>query len=236
MATNLKRVFFGFLLILSIFLVFLLEIEKYFFYFLSILVLCEVYISGIIKSKIIIHLVTILISVAIFLSFESSVIFLILLSLSLIILSFLFKSVINPSFTFTLSLFFLCIYKIYFFDIYLIYLIILISFFNDSVAYVAGRSIKGPLIIPFISPNKTWSGTIFSFLISSIFLIYLDYNIFISFLMASSLFFGDIYFSFIKRKNNIKDFSNFIPGHGGILDRLDSMVFFTFILITINSL
>ena len=236
MATNLKRVFFGFLLILSIFLVFLLEIEKYFFYFLSILVLCEVYISGIIKSKIIIYLVTILISVAIFLSFESSVIFLILLSISLIILSFFFKSVINPSFTFTLSLFFLCIYKIYFFDIYLVYLIILISFFNDSVAYVAGRSIKGPLIIPFISPNKTWSGTIFSFLISSIFLIYLDYNIFISFLMASSLFFGDIYFSFIKRKNNIKDFSNFIPGHGGILDRLDSMVFFTFILITINSL
>ena len=54
--------------------------------------------------------------------------------------------------------------------------------------------------------------------------------------MASSLFFGDNYFSFIKRKNNIKDFSNFIPGHGGILDRLDSMIFFTFILITINSL
>lgn len=236
MATNLKRIFFGSLLILSIFLFFLFKIEKYFFYFLSILVLCEVYISGIIKSKIIIHLATILISVSIFLSFESSVILLILLSITLIILSFFFKSVINPSFTFTLSLFFLCISKIYFIDIYLIYLIFLISFLNDSVAYVAGRSIKGPLIIPSISPNKTWSGTIFSFLISSVLLIYLDYNIFISFLMASSLFFGDIYFSFIKRNNNIKDFSNFIPGHGGILDRLDSMVFFTFILITINSL
>ena len=236
MATNLKRIFFGSLLILSIFLVFLLEIEKYFFYFLSLLVLSEVYISGIIKPKIIIHLAIILISISIFLSFEFSVILLILLSIVLIILSFFFKIVINSSFTFVLSLFFLCISKIYFVDIYLIYLIILISFLNDSVAYVAGRSIKGPLIIPSISPNKTWSGTIFSLLISSVLLIYLDYNIFISFLMASSLFFGDIYFSFIKRKNNIKDFSNFIPGHGGILDRLDSMVFFTFILITINSL
>lgn len=236
MATNLKRIFFGSLLILSIFLFFLFKIEKYFFYFLSILVLCETYISGIIKSRIIINLATILISVSIFLSFESNVILLILLSIALIILSFFFKSVINPSFIFTLSLFFLCISKIYFIDIYLIYLIILISFLNDSIAYIAGRSIKGPLIIPTISPNKTWSGTIISFLISSVILIYFDYNIFISFLMASSLFFGDIYFSFIKRKNNIKDFSNFIPGHGGILDRLDSMIFFTFILITINSL
>ena len=236
MATNLKRIFFGSLLILSIFLFFLLKIEKYLFYSLSILVLYEVYISGIIKSKIIIHIAIILISILLFLSFEFNIILLILLSITLIILSFFFQSLIKPSFTFFLSLFFFCISKIYIIDIYLIYLIIFISFLNDSVAYIAGRSIKGPLIIPSISPNKTWSGTIFSFLVSSSLLIYFDYSIFISFLMASSLFFGDIYFSFIKRKNNIKDFSNFIPGHGGILDRIDSMVFFTFILITINSL
>lgn len=236
MATSLKRIFFGSLLVLSIFLFFLFKIEKYLFCFLLIIVLYEVYISGIIKSKIIIHLAIILISILSFLSFEFIEISLILLPTTMIILSFFFKSVINHSFTFILSLFFLCIYKIYFIDIFLIYLIILISFLNDSIAYLVGKSIKGPLIIPSISPNKTWSGTVFSFLVSSVLLIYFDYNIFISFLMASSLFFGDIYFSLIKRKNNMKDFSNFIPGHGGVLDRLDSMVFFTFILTYINSL
>ena len=48
--------------------------------------------------------------------------------------------------------------------------------------------------------------------------------------IVSSLFFGDIFFSLVKRKNNLKDFSSILGGHGGVLDRLDSMFFFIVIL------
>ena len=106
------------------------------------------------------------------------------------------------------------------------YLIILASFINDTTAYIFGNLIKGPRIIPKISPNKTWSGTLSSFLISfCLMYFFFKFSIFISFLSSILFFLGDIYFSFIKRKNNIKDFSNIIPGHGGLLDRIDSFLF-----------
>ena len=103
------------------------------------------------------------------------------------------------------------------------YMLIILSFVNDTSAYIFGKLIGGPKIIKFISPNKTWSGTAISFLISSIYLYFNNYSIFISMVIAISLFFGDIYFSYIKRCNNLDDFSNSIKGHGGILDRLDSI-------------
>tara|TARA_B100001057_G_scaffold125109_2_gene123793 strand:- start:4132 stop:4464 length:333 start_codon:yes stop_codon:yes gene_type:complete len=96
---------------------------------------------------------------------------------------------------------------------------------NDTTAYISGKKIGGPLIIPSISPKKTWSGTSISFLISSIILIYLNTNFFIAILLSISLFLGDIYFSYFKRFLNIKDFSLLLRDHGGILDRLDSMFF-----------
>ncbi len=110
------------------------------------------------------------------------------------------------------------------------YFIFFISFLNDTLAYIFGKLIKGPLIIPSISPNKTWSGTLISFIISLFVIYYFDNPIILSCLLSISLFFGDIFFSYIKRKNNLKDFSNFLRGHGGILDRLDSMFFFTIII------
>ena len=112
----------------------------------------------------------------------------------------------------------------------LFFLIIFNSFFNDTIAYISGKSIKGPLIIPSISTNKTWSGTLISFFLTLLLLFKLDINFFVGILLSSSLFFGDIFFSYVKRKKNIKDFSSLIKGHGGILDRLDSMFFFTIIL------
>ena len=112
----------------------------------------------------------------------------------------------------------------------LLYFIIFISFYNDSFAYVFGKTFKGPLIIPSISPKKTWSGTILSFFITCITLYYLDYPLLISIVLSISLFLGDIFFSYIKRINNLKDFSNILNGHGGILDRLDSMFFFIIII------
>ncbi|MDC0968719.1 phosphatidate cytidylyltransferase, partial [Alphaproteobacteria bacterium] len=105
------------------------------------------------------------------------------------------------------------------------FLIILISFVNDTSAYFFGNLIKGPLIVPTISPKKTWSGTLISFLISFLILYFIGYSILYSSFVSALLFFGDVYFSFIKRKYNLKDFSNFLSSHGGILDRIDSMFF-----------
>ena len=96
-----------------------------------------------------------------------------------------------------------------------------------------GNLIKGPKILPNISPKKTWSGTLISLLISTFVLIFLNYNFLYSFLFASLFFIGDIYFSYIKRKINIKDFSNSLSSHGGILDRLDS-IFFIIIALNFN--
>jgi len=232
---NLKRIFFGFIIILLFLFSFIFKFEKYLYFFITFLVLIEIFISGIIKSRITLHFLIISACLFLIFYFELNIIYLIIFLLLFIILSFFIDKIINPSFTFLLCLFFLSLFKLYFIDIHFVYLIIFISFLNDTIAYICGKGLKGPLILPSVSPNKTWSGTSISFISSSIFLIYLDYNIMLSLFLSSSLFLGDIYFSFIKRKNNLKDFSNLIPGHGGILDRLDSMTFFSLILLVINS-
>jgi len=118
----------------------------------------------------------------------------------------------------------------------LIFILLFISFLNDTVAYTVGKSVGGPLIVPRISPNKTWSGTLSSLLISCIVLYFFRFNLLECFIIASSLFFGDLFFSHIKRKYSIKDFSNIIPGHGGILDRIDSIFLSTVIIFTFNFL
>ena len=103
------------------------------------------------------------------------------------------------------------------------YTLILISFLNDTMAYIFGKTLRGPLILPSISPKKTWSGTISSFLITTIVLYLLKFNIYFSAIISISLFFGDILLSHIKRYLMLKDFSSLLGSHGGILDRLDSM-------------
>ena len=112
----------------------------------------------------------------------------------------------------------------------LFYLCIFISFFNDTVAYIFGNLLKGPKIIPSISPNKTWSGTIFSFIFSSTILSLFFFDIYLSIIMSLFLFLGDIYFSFFKRFLKIKDFSAILPGHGGFFDRYDSIFFLPIII------
>lgn len=105
----------------------------------------------------------------------------------------------------------------------LFFLVILLSFINDTSAFLIGKYFKGPLIIPTISPNKTWSGTLGSIIFSSFLLFILNYNILFSIIVAISFFIGDLFFSFVKRTFNIKDFSKILNGHGGILDRIDSL-------------
>ena len=87
-----------------------------------------------------------------------------------------------------------------------------------------------------ISPNKTISGTIGSFIFSIFPLIiivnlnYLDlefdvFNIIFCLFISLISQLGDLFISFIKRKAKIKDSSNILPGHGGVLDRLDGIIF-----------
>ena len=133
-------------------------------------------------------------------------------------------------FTITIIIFLFNFYEIINHDRELLYFIIFISFLNDTLAYIFGNLIKGPLIIPSVSPNKTISGTLISFLATSAVIYILGYPLYLSIILSISLFIGDIFFSFVKRTNNLKDFSNILKGHGGVLDRLDSMFFFTIII------
>lgn len=110
--------------------------------------------------------------------------------------------------------------------------LILIAWLTDIGGYVFGKFFGGPKLIK-ISPNKTWSGALGSLILSqlSFLIFFLDTNykfnfniIFFQILLSIIGQVGDISMSYIKRNNNIKDTSNFIPGHGGFLDRVDGLI------------
>jgi phosphatidate cytidylyltransferase len=133
-----------------------------------------------------------------------------------------------------LSVFFLSLLKIYNLEDYNIKFLwlILIAWLTDIGGYIFGKLFRGPKLIK-ISPNKTWSGAFGSLILSqfAFLILYLDINykfnfntFFIQILLSFAGQVGDILMSFIKRINNIKDTSNFIPGHGGFLDRVDGLI------------
>ena len=113
--------------------------------------------------------------------------------------------------------------------------IISICFFTDIGGYFFGKIIGGKKLTK-ISPNKTISGTIGSFIFSIIPLIllinfnYLDLelnfrNILFIFLVSLTSQLGALFISYLKRKAKVKDTGKILPGHGGILDRLDGIIF-----------
>ena len=113
---------------------------------------------------------------------------------------------------------------------------------NDSMAFIVGKLLKGPKILPNISPKKTISG-FFGGLVGSIificscneyiFPIFSDFQMSITdqfvmiFICNVVGFLGDSFESFIKRKAKIKDSSKILMGHGGMFDRLDSLILTT---------
>ena len=114
--------------------------------------------------------------------------------------------------------------------------LIAIPVITDIFAYVTGMLIGKHKLLPAISPNKTWEGliggTIFSVFACSLFYYTcIDSEVSKVLLLLVCTFlsiigqFGDLVFSAIKRYFGKKDFSNLIPGHGGVLDRLDSIIF-----------
>lgn len=121
--------------------------------------------------------------------------------------------------------------------------VISICILSDLGGYVFGKTFKGKKLTK-ISPNKTYSGMIGSFLFPLIFSLFYSYSIsFIDFktVMILSLLIsgisqsGDLFISLLKRKAKIKDTGNILPGHGGILDRIDGILFaLPFGIISIN--
>ena len=113
------------------------------------------------------------------------------------------------------------------------FLVTIISISTDLGGFVFGKIFKGPKVSK-ISPNKTYSGIIGSFLLS----IFFSYFFIVNYTNGKIIFYfheiillstisqsGDFIVSFFKRKSKIKDTGNIIPGHGGILDRIDGMIF-----------
>jgi|TARA_Y100000294_G_scaffold118119_1_gene109669 phosphatidate cytidylyltransferase len=105
---------------------------------------------------------------------------------------------------------------------------------TDSAAYAAGRLIGGPRLAPRLSPNKTWAGLagaiIGAALVGALAGSILEHAslwflIFLSGLLALVSQAGDIFESALKRHFDVKDSGTLIPGHGGILDRLDGLLF-----------
>jgi len=133
-----------------------------------------------------------------------------------------------------LLFFFLSLLKIYNLEDYNLKFLwlILVAWLTDIGGYIFGKLFGGPKLIK-ISPNKTWSGAFGSLILSQLacLILFLDSNyklniyiFFFQFLLSIIGQTGDILMSYIKRINDKKDTSNFIPGHGGFLDRVDGLI------------
>ncbi len=121
-------------------------------------------------------------------------------------------------------------------------LLFAVTWFADIFAFVAGSILKGPKLWPKFSPNKTWSGFFGGLVAASIAAVGIaalsevlpalpDMNLsspvaaLIGFLGGLSTMMGDLWESMLKRRFGVKDSGDLIPGHGGLLDRVDGLMF-----------
>ena len=136
------------------------------------------------------------------------------------------------------------LYEVEVYGQYLVALIFIISFSTDVFAYLTGCVFGKHKLLPSISPKKTIEGSVGGIvgaaLVTALYCHLIRFNliVFIPIAVMGSVVaqIGDLFASAIKRHNGIKDFSNLIPGHGGVLDRFDSVLFVSllFSVIPIN--
>ena len=133
---------------------------------------------------------------------------------------------------------FIICFNVFVIDKYFFLTILMICVFSDVGGYVFGKTFGGKRLTK-ISPNKTISGSIGSFILSYIgfFVIYLYFGdllfvrlqievlVFIPFFISLICQLGDLFISYFKRRAKIKNTGNLIPGHGGLLDRIDGSIF-----------
>ncbi len=136
--------------------------------------------------------------------------------------------------------------KIRFYDVDILFWMFAIIWSTDIFAFFAGRILGGPKLMPLVSPNKTWSGlagglfasVLIGLMSSLMFKGGVLFFIFFSALLSLIEQASDLFESKIKRIFGVKDSGNIIPGHGGVLDRLDGMMFVApvvLVLITVFS-
>ena len=133
---------------------------------------------------------------------------------------------------------FIICFNVFVIDKYFFLTILMICVFSDVGGYVFGKTFGGKKLTK-ISPNKTISGSIGSFILSYIgfFIIYLYFGdllfvrlqiealVFIPFFISTICQLGDLFISYYKRRAKIKNTGNLIPGHGGLFDRIDGSIF-----------
>ena len=102
---------------------------------------------------------------------------------------------------------------------------------TDIGAYAAGRAVGGPKLWPAVSPKKTWAGLVGGVVLASLFAAFMHkaYGLPLRLTLATPVLAvvaqaGDFYESWLKRRAGVKDSGNILPGHGGIMDRLDGLV------------
>lgn len=105
---------------------------------------------------------------------------------------------------------------------------------SDSTAYLFGKTIGGPKMCPLISPNKTWAGLAGSVFGAGTALLFWNFlflhfeSQLLTFVFGAAMGIvgqaGDLMISYLKRKSGLKDTGALIPGHGGIMDRIDAML------------
>ncbi len=121
-------------------------------------------------------------------------------------------------------------------DVMIFIYLFLITILTDTYAHLGGTLIGKHKLAPKISPNKTWEGSVIGGVFGTLcaatfYYVGIDSNVNVLMLLVITLFLsclgqlGDLFFSAVKRNHDIKDFSNIMPGHGGVLDRLDSIIF-----------
>ena len=140
------------------------------------------------------------------------------------------------------SLPFLVMIRVYNYDLnfwsgyFLLILLVIPTELNDVFQYLSGKLFGKHKIVPKISPSKTTEGFVGGLILTTCLTTVLASCIFGGFsflfiplglLIGGFGFLGDIFLSFNKRKVNVKDTGSLIPGHGGLLDRIDSLIFIT---------
>jgi phosphatidate cytidylyltransferase len=113
----------------------------------------------------------------------------------------------------------------------LVFWVMAVTWATDIFAYFAGRAIGGPKLAPSISPNKTWAGLVGGVVgaglagwgLSALFDLGAPFQ-WIGAPMAVLAQGGDLYESWVKRRHGVKDSGTILPGHGGVLDRLDGLL------------
>ena len=192
---------------------------------------------------------SLLLLILIFFAFEKKIILITILIVTAFFLFYEFYKILNKInlsnkkklfFSYILTtiyiIFFICLVCLYLLteneknELSMIY-ILLICISTDIGGYIFGKTFKGKRLTK-ISPNKTYSGMCGSFLASII--VYFFFNhlfsfdlkyLYLSLIISMISQSGDLFISFLKRKAKLKDTGNLLPGHGGILDRIDGIIF-----------